>query len=338
VKRAVLLVAAATAGWMGAMALRIHGIEESGGYRLATGVLLAIGLYGSTSGIDLREARANLRTILLAATVGVLAKAALIGAAVSLVLRDPSLFVLGVVVAQIDPLSVASVTGASRMSERAKSILASWASFDDPVTVILTLSLTSLGAPLHGQGGSGGVEALGAYVVALGGNLGFAAAALVLWRAVRQHAGLAHAALGVGVAVAVWRFWMLGLALSGLFFRPAVLALMPRLSQWALAVVACLLGMLLTDGVDLRTGLALGCAAYIAQVMVALPLTVGLPATDRAHLALAQQNGVTAMVLALILEPRHRGVVGIVAPAILATNCIHLAANRVIERRFQAQL
>ncbi|MGH7883132.1 MAG: hypothetical protein ACREN8_09555 [Candidatus Dormibacteraceae bacterium] len=330
--RLILLVALVAAGYLVAWTLHIHGLEESGSYRLAATVLLAVGLYGSTAGIDLRIASANLRTILLATTVGVLLKAALIGTALALILRDPSFLILGVVVAQIDPLSVASIMGDTSMSERARSILASWAAFDDPVTVMLTLSATMMGTRFLGPGVSDGVAPLGAYAVTLGENLGFAAVVYVLWLAIRRRAWLAHAVLGAMAMVAVWRFWMLGFAISGLFMRPAIADRMLRVTQGAMLLGAFLLGMLLIDGVDLRAGLLLGLAACVAQVLVTLPLTIGLPGNDRVHLAFAQQNGITAMVLALLLESEHRGVIGIVAPAILVTNFIHLVANGIVER------
>ncbi len=71
--------------------------------------LLAIGLYGSTYGIDLAEARAHVRLILLAITVGVLFKAVLIGLPLWWLFDDPRYLILGVAVAQIDQLSVAAL-------------------------------------------------------------------------------------------------------------------------------------------------------------------------------------------------------------------------------------
>lgn len=72
-------------------------------------------------------------------------------------------------------------------------------------------------------------------------------------------------------------------------------------------------------------------AASASQIAVGYLLTGGLPAGDRIHLALAQQNGITAIVLALRLEAQFPGVAAMVAPAVLTTNLTHAVANRVLD-------
>ncbi|NLT54698.1 MAG: hypothetical protein GXX79_09045 [Actinomycetales bacterium] len=49
-------------------------------------------------------------------------------------------------------------------------------------------------------------------------------------------------------------------------------------------------------------------------------------------LALAQQNGITAIILALRLEAEFVGVVMVVGPAILVINMLHLVANALLRR------
>ncbi|MFJ2924851.1 hypothetical protein ACIPIU_07430 [Streptomyces massasporeus] len=44
---------------------------------------------------------------------------------------------------------------------------------------------------------------------------------------------------------------------------------------------------------------------------------------DLAHLGFGQQNGITAILLALALEPRFPGTVGVVGPAIVTVNLLH---------------
>jgi hypothetical protein len=187
--------------------------------------------------------------------------------------------------------------------------------------------------------------------VELAANLLLAAVAFGLWRLVSRDRGLrdddreggrraarirsrwAYALLAIVAALAVWQFLMLGLALAGLFLRPPALArVLPRLTGWALGASAVLLGMLLVDGVAPGRGALLGVAAFLAQIVAALLITRGLPRADRLHLALAQQNGITAIILALRLEAQFAGVVAVVAPAILITNSIHLAANALADR------
>ncbi|HYN93859.1 MAG TPA: hypothetical protein VES42_08415 [Pilimelia sp.] len=328
------------AGWLFASVASLEHLSDATGYLYATSALLAVGLYGSTYGIDLPGARRDRRLIMLAVTVGVLLKAVLIGGALALAFRDPLFLILGVVVSQIDPLSVAAIMGDQRMSPRARTILAAWASFDDPVSLVLAVYATAVATVTFGLGqelpqglhvGTG----LWRVFVDLAANLLFAAVAYGLWRAGGRDRWRwwAYALLAAVAVVAVWQFLMLGLAIAGLFLRPAgINGVLPRLTQWALAAAALLLGALLVGGVRLGAGAALGAAAFLSQIVAALVLARALPGRDRFHLALAQQNGITAVILALRLEAQFVGVVAVVAPAILTTNALYLVANPLADR------
>jgi hypothetical protein len=321
--------------------IRVSELPDTTGYLLGTAVLLAIGLYGSTYGIDLESARQDSRLIITAVTVGVVVKAALIGVTLALAWRDPLFLLLGVVVAQIDPLSVAALMGSRRLSPRARTILAAWSSFDDPITVVLTVYAAAIAVDVFKLGVAGGVQGVHlasgwwSYLADFGLNLGFAAIVWLLWHyLVRRRPRLATALLGLALAVAVWQFLMLGLALVGLFVRPAWLQTwLPRVTEGALYAATVLLGLLLIDGVALPEGVTLGLAAFAAQVAVGWLLTRRLPRHDRLHLALAQQNGITAIILGLRLESQFPRVVAIVAPAILVTNLVHFVANRILDRK-----
>jgi NhaP-type Na+/H+ and K+/H+ antiporter len=323
--RLLRLVGLAALGYLIARVGGLTDLSESTAYLHGTALLLGIGLYASTYGIDLDELRRDRRLVLSAITVGVLAKALLIGVVLALAFRDPIFFVLGVAVAQIDPLSVAALLGDQRMSPRAKSILAAWASFDDPMTVILsvyTVSLVTSGsAGLHG------------YPLDLALNLAFAAVAYLLWRLVGGYRVLALVGLAVLFAVAVSQFLMLGLAIAGLFYRPRLDRVIGPVTSGALAVAVVLLGMLLLGGIDVGRGAALGAAAFGSQIVVGWLLTRHLPRLDRMHLAFAQQNGITAIILALRLEADHAGSVAVIAPAILVANMLFIVVNAVVDRR-----
>ncbi|WP_462189151.1 cation:proton antiporter domain-containing protein [Frankia sp. CcWB2] len=149
-------------------------------------MLLAVGLYGATLGIA-RAAWADIRRIALVVTVGVALKALLIGGVLALALGDPLYLLLGVVVAQIDPLSVATLTSGSRMSERGQDLLRSWAAFDDPVTVLLTVSLvTAVGSTFVKDQPAmtpdlGGPSGVSGFFVGLALNLGLATLTALLW-------------------------------------------------------------------------------------------------------------------------------------------------------------
>nr|WP_131755154.1 cation:proton antiporter [Actinomadura fibrosa] len=341
-KRLALMVAMVIAGVVcGAVSGDVTAILDGPLYVTFVTALLAIGLYGSTYGIDLEHLRRDGRTVVLATTVGVGAKAVLIAAVMLAVFRDPAYLVLGIAVAQIDPLSVAALSGSSRLSRRGRGLLLAWASFDDPVTALLTVYAAALAASLLGRGttaglGSGGPAGL---AVDLAGNAVLAAVAIRLYRLIGRRAPrydfpAACAVLVAVFAVGIWQGWVLAVALAGLWIRPeppgrpdAVQRLLDRAVGAAFLLASLLLGAVLSLGVSPLPGLVLGMAAFAAHALVSLPLTRGQDAGDRMPLALAQQNGITAIILALVLEPVFGGTVAVVAPAILTINVLHLVGN-----------
>ncbi|AQZ60156.1 unnamed protein product [[Actinomadura] parvosata subsp. kistnae] len=314
--------------------------------------LLAIGLYGSASGIP-REAMRDLHLLLVAVTLGVVLKALLIAGVMFLVMREPVALVLGITVAQIDPLSVAAMAGRSRLSPRAQALLRAWSAFDDPITALLILYVSAFaldwsGITGHVAGAPADADTV-SYLLNLTANLGFAASALFLWAGARwllrrgARGNTPHPAttalmllfLAVLVTVAVLNYLMLGIALVGLFFRPLAPKVVDRVSSGALMLAGLALGMLLVHGIDPLLGVVLGLAAFGSQVLVGYALTYRLPHNDRGYLMLGQQNGITAIVLSLTLEPAFPGAVGIVAPAILTVNVLHIVSNNWWARRLE---
>ncbi len=328
--RAAVLLAAVGAGVVVAAIFGLTEVDESFTYTAAVATLLGFGLYASATGIHTGEFRVRWRTVLIAVTLGVLAKAALIFGALFLVFRDPSHAILAIAVAQIDPLSVAAVRAKSRMSESAKALLSAWAAFDDPITVLLTVWVTAFA--LRTGVGAG----LGSFALGLLWNALLALGVYVMWRLwprgelprAARFAVWTVAALGLAAVafVAVGLSLYLALALIGLFLRPRIGV--DRAAEVAVVLATFAVGLVLVAGVSLVEGVVLGVAAYAAQIVVALVLT--LPKMwrgDRMRLALGQQNGMTAIVLALMLEPNFPGTIAIVAPAIVTVNVLHAVCN-----------
>ena len=77
--------------------------------------------------------------------------------------------------------------------------------------------------------------------------------------------------------------------------------------------------------------MTLGFAAYGAQIVVGFLLTNKLEMRDRLHIAFAQQNGITAIILSLLFETYYPGTVAIIAPAIIVVNTIHVIANIILD-------
>ena len=381
-------------------------VTGSSWYLPAAGLLLATGLYGSTHRIEPAAMRRDLRTVTVVVTLGVLLKATLIAGVMVLLFRRPEYLVLGIAVAQIDPLSVAALSNDSRMSPRAKTLLSVWAAFDDPMTVLLSLYFSLLAYRLSGRSGTPALAPEGngaaAYVEGIALNAALFAAAVAVWFAVRRltraiavrraagriranrmkqpgrtHSGgpagairrsavagsrpsgsagsprssgsagssvtdvLAFLVVVALIAVAAYWMLMLAVALTGLVVRTGRFQdQVDKLVNVAFLVAAFGLGVLLTDGVSLGTGVVLGTAAFAAQAAVArliMPrLVPDLSRNDQVFLALGQQNGITAIILALALEPDFPGTVGIVGPAILTIGVLYYASNGLWGRRMRA--
>lgn len=343
VRRLVIFLLVAGAGWGLSGVLDLQGIADTQAYLYGAMALLALGLYGSTTQISLPEVRSHTRIVVLAVTVGVVAKAALITGVMYAAYHEPRYLVLGVAMAQIDPLSVAALQSSSKLSERAKSILYAWSSFDDPVTTLLTIYVATLALNMLGmKGGLAGAD-FESFALHLLANLAFAAVATIVWLLFTKRARVpilsdgarlpwsqnlvAVIVLAALVAVAAWQFLMLGLAIAGLIFRPYLGPWLDRATQVALLLASVALGVLLVDGVALLPGLLLGAAAFAAQMVVALILPLKLSRSDRGYLALSQQSGITAIILALLLEPSFPGTVAVVAPAILVINILHVCST-----------
>ncbi|WP_330177086.1 hypothetical protein OG875_28435 [Streptomyces sp. NBC_01498] len=355
-----------------------HDLAGLPAYTVTAGVLLAIGLYGSTHELEAADVRENLRAVVVAVTLGVLLKAGLISAVMVLVVPGPEAMILGIAVAQIDPLSVAAMGARDRMSRRAKTLLSAWASFDDPMTVLLSFYVAVL-ATRAGEG-SGSVSvapdrSTGTdFLLTMIANVVLFGVAMLLWYLVRRLAGggrpqpkpvgaaadtegagsrdaksdrrgrtdvLALLLVAALIAVAAVYMLVLAVALAGLLvrvgrFKPYV----NRAVSGAFLVAACFLGVLLAQDIEPLPGLVLGGAAFGAQMVAALlagpRLVPGISRVDRWYLGLGQQNGITAILLALALEPRFPGTAAVVGPAIITVNLLHYGANLVLDRALDA--
>ena len=323
-------------------------LSHAAGYQYAAGLLLAIGLYGSTHDIDFAEVKRSLKVVLVAVTVGVLVKASLIATVMVLAFDRPEYLGLGIAVAQIDPLSVAATQKSDRVSPRAKAILSVWAAFDDPMTVLLTLYFSAL-AVRYGTGSAGDGSVLTDTATVFGDlllNLGLFALVAALWwaaaawlgrRGPRRRPGTRPAvdlvALALVVALILFAaqdMMVLAVALTGLLVRLGRFgAGLETAVALAFLAASAVLGVVLASGeVFLREGLVLGASAFAAQLLVTLLISrllvrPRLTWPDLAHLGFGQQNGITAILLALALEPRFPGTVGVVGPAIVTVNLLH---------------
>lgn len=338
-----LLGLSVSAGVQAFSGVRLHQTANSLLYGKTVTALLAMGLFASVYGISWRELRQNARIVLLAITFGVAFKAVLTGSIMALAYGSAGYLLLGVAVAQIDPLSVAATLQDSAMSQRARSILSAWASFDDPVTVLLVAYVASFTLSRAGQHNAGALVSLGSgsYLRQIALNAALVAVAGLAWYLLgvlcrdRLGAALCNALLCLVlaglIAAAVGFSLFVGITVCGLFFRPSIKAILSRATTLAFYAATFLLGMLLTAGVNVPAGILLGVTVFLVQVLAGVIISRSLPRSDRVYLALGQQNGLTAIVLALALQPYLPAAVGIIAIAILVVNILHISCNGVWE-------
>ena len=331
-------------GFVLSLLFDVQNVSTYAWYYLLTSSLLAVGLYSSTYGISINDAKAHIRLIITAVTIGVVCKAIIIGTILSLVMQSPFGFILGILVAQIDPLSTASLMNRREISSRAKAIIASWSSFDDPITVILSLATPVLLVSLTGEAWpSIAMQDAGlvGYVVQFALNLIFALLCFLFYRLLSLYAKQSTLNFGpyilyilvvISLAISVQWFLMLGIALIGLFLRPTFGRILDRTVTVALLLAGILLGMLLTHGISLWYGCILGIVTFVSQIIVGFLLTRSLPRHDRIHIAFAQQNGITAIILALLFEIVYPGTIAIVAPAIIVINVLHQVSNIALRK------
>ncbi|MEV5716851.1 hypothetical protein AB0L41_23395 [Amycolatopsis mediterranei] len=356
VGRGALLLAVLGASWLAGSLLGTGRVFLTSGYHLLVISLLAVGLYGSTRDIDIPELRQNRRTVVLALSVGVTAKVALISTVMVLFFPEPSSVVLGVAVAQIDPLAVAAAQHRSRMSASARAVLNAWAAFDDPVTVLLTVYLSMFALNAGGASAVTLASPVATFGLNILLNLGFAAVAFAAWLAARRlsahgwltsgrsRARLAQAGIAALVllyaAFGVAGSLLLGIALIGLFFRPypGWRRTSAGIVFGALLAATASLGVVLAGTSEILTwltlvkGVVLGITAYAAQMLTGWFLSRGRDRFDRLYLTFSQQNGLTAIVLALVLEPDFPGAVAVIAPAIVVTNGLYYLGGALVRR------
>lgn len=217
--------------------------------------LLAIGLYAAATGINVNEARKDKKLILSAITIGVLAKAIIIGTVCALLIGSPLGLIAGVIYSQIDPLSVAAMQHTTRMSTRAKHTIHAWATFDDPVSVllaryILPLTIGALGS--HAL--SDMVGGMTDWIAQLLLNLLLGLLAFIAWRLIRgrRYASLFESCLLIAVLLlAIGSGLLLAVAIVGLFLRPISETIINKIVLVAYASAVFLIGTLLTGTVNL---------------------------------------------------------------------------------------
>ena len=309
-----------------------HGssFEHTNWYHYFINTLLAIGLYGSVYGLERTLIRMDKKVILSAISIGVLLKTAIITLFVWVFTKNAYALILALIVAQIDPLSVVSISNRNRLSERGNSILKAWASFDDPMTVVLSIFAAQIISKTT-------MEFEWSLVLdnllIFGFNLAFAIAIYILNKLATKIKYADYILFVVALTFSIYFNLIFAIAIIGLFLRPKFEVIINKSVNIAFLLSSLVLGFLLAEGMDIKMGIWLGLGAVLSQVIVGFMLFAfsDLGRRDKLYLAFAQQSGITAIVLALLFEPQFK-TVAIVGPAIFTINIIYVVSNGIIER------
>ena len=294
------------------------------GFKLFSSIALAVGLYASVVGIDITSLGKYKKTATFIITAGVPIQIVITAAIMWIIYPHPISLLVAVAIDQIDPLSVNTLLNNKLgMSTEAKSLLRVWASFDDPVTVLVGLAFL---VPVITGVATGSAAT---YLLGLMLNL---VPAITLYLMHRRGwlqsrlVSLILLALTMGYVVLFEAFLLA--AIIGLFIRPIDEAKLGRVVSVIYYLVIVVVGAAVADyGVDLRLGFLLAIVEFfVVQPLSALFMVKGTT-NDIFRLAFAQQNGLTTILMGLVFQSLGFNVLPILLPAIIIINMLNLSIN-----------
>jgi NhaP-type Na+/H+ or K+/H+ antiporter len=309
-------------------------------YTYFTYTLLAMGLYGGVYAINLKDLHSHKKVIISVITTGVILKSVIIGGLLYLVTGNILSFLFGIIVAQIDPISVTYLLQKNKQEKLSKSgetVLRAWSSFDDPMTVLLLLYLA---LPMVSVFLNGGILSLNleSYFYELFYNLSFALALFILFQFFKEYFKrykiLEIFLLFLIFAGVVYLKLMLAIAIIALFFRPKIEKYIDKSIVLAFYLSTILLGILLINGISLEIGLLLALFTVLSQIISSFILVNHFSKKDKIYLAFGQQNGITSIILSILIEGFYPGTIAIIAPAIFFINSIYYLLNYLADKYF----
>lgn len=263
-------------------------------------LLLALGLYASVYGIEHEHLRNQAKKIASLLSIGIILKTVImtVGLYFLLGVELGYAWLFSLALAQIDPIGTAKYLEGSNTSARVKSILRTVSSFDDPITVILTV----VGIGFIGIENN---SFFSQYLVSLLYNIGFAIVLIQLFRYLEsKKVWVIHVISVLVILIVVWKQLFLGLAVAALFVRPKHYEqYLPRVVKYAFYLsLVILIPFIRLDTSSIVIGLVLGMLSYSSQILVGLIMTRGMKQSERRSIMFAQFNGITSVILALFLN------------------------------------
>jgi NhaP-type Na+/H+ or K+/H+ antiporter len=294
-------------------------------FQILVDIILAVGLYGAVFGIDINEFKKNFKFIFNIVTIGVIFKVLFVGSIMYIFTNNPLSFLLATVIAQIDPVSVASLDNAkSKLSEKGKTILRAWAAFDDPITVVLAISISMIILSIQNS-------PLDILYNELR-NILFASIIYIIYIIkTEKNNFFLNLLLLISFIVSIYFELFLAIAIIGLFLRPKLFFL-DKIIYILFLIVSFIIGILINNGVNILDGIILGILTIIAQTVTTFILGKTLIQYDKYRLSLAQQSGITAITLSLFLSIKHDNIISTIIVAIITINILYIILNLILEK------
>jgi len=308
----------------------IPDIKNSSYITFISDFALAVGLYGSVYGIDVNTLKKNMEVVFLAITIGVILKIALIGGILWLYMDSPVAFLLAAIIAQIDPLSISALEKSKYLSKDGETILRAWSSFDDPITIIISLWLAMF---IYVHGDSDFNITISTAATTFYYNLFMAVVIYFLWRFLRPLNKIVTciSLLIISFFLAIYFELFLGLAVIALFVRPPLYDKENIIIFITLLIVSLILGLLISNGINLIVGLILGILTIISQAVVSFFLTEKMSFNDKVKLSFAHQSGITAISLSLYFIQYDSLLIQSISVAIITINFGYIISNWIID-------
>ena len=91
------------------------------------------------------------------------------------------------------------------------------------------------------------------------------------------------------------------------------------------------MGILVSKGVDLKTGIILGILAFLSQFLVTNILLSNFDKSDKIKLSFTQYNGITSIILSSLIVVYYSQTVAIISVAIVTISVLYFSANSLIQ-------
>jgi len=296
-------------------------------FQVLIDMILVIGLYGAVYGINTNAFKENFKLIFSVITIGVIFKVIFVGTILFLLTDNPLSFLLATIIAQIDPVSVASLDNTkSKLTKQGKTILRAWASFDDPITVVLAISISMIILSIQ-------TSPLSIFYTELYNLLLVFLIYIIYYFIKNKSSILLYVLLFFAFIFSIYFELFLAIAVIGLFLRPK-LPFLDLLIYLLFLIVSFVIGVFINNGINLYEGVLYGVFTILAQVITTFILGRELIRCDKVRLSIAQQSGITAITLSLFLATKHDDIIPTIIVAIITINILYVIINFLTEKYF----